>query len=176
MKTVRFFLLFGALVFSCSNSQVGVNGFKWSSVHYFFDSGPLPPKYHYDFMISINNDGHGNFVYNYGYDKGTPSATYELSVPKDSIALLDAVILESRILDNDIKPVPDNERPIGGSIKKIRVILPDTNRFLDRPPKVIESPEFPEKKYRTGLNKLYEIVERQVPVKIWDELKMKREE
>jgi hypothetical protein len=158
---------------SCSTSQVED---KWSSVQYMFESGPLPPKYQYSYTVTINNNCDGVMVCFIGADPSNSSLTYEFKIPKDSLIYLNDAIKKSKILIEEITEEPEGNRPVGGHLEKVRVVLIDDNPNLDRPPRVKESPYFPAKKYRLGLYSLYETIQSYVPENIWDDFNAKKEE
>lgn len=158
---------------SCSSSQVED---KWSSVHYMFESGPLPPKYQYSYTVTINSNCDGAIVAFIGADASNPSLTYEFKIPKDSIIYLTDAIKKSKILTEDIEELPEGKRPVGGHLEKVRVIIAEDNPLLDRAPRMKESPYFPVEKYRAGLNNLYETIISFVPESIWEDFNTKKEE
>lgn len=180
MKILIFVILFLSNLYSCSNSQnqVTENPVDWVSVQLFYECGPLPPQYRYDYSISINMDGTGNFACNLGYDKSVPAIIYSFKLSNDTIDMLDKAIKESKVLTEKIESMPENMHPIGGSISKVRIILPGQkgDSLTDRPPKVIETPEFPVERYKKDLEKLYDAVKSSVPKIYWDDLELKRKE
>jgi hypothetical protein len=74
--------------------------------------------------------------------------------------------------------MPETMPPIGGSISKVRIILPGQkgDSLTDRPPKVIETPEFPLDKYKPVLDKLYDAIKTSVPKTVWDDYELKRKD
>lgn len=172
MYRILFSLLL--LVFaSCSTSQDSV---KWSSVSYMYESGPLPPKYQYNYTITLNTNLDGGMVAFFGGDPANPSLTYDFKISKDSIKILTEAIKNSKILEEEIGQLPENMHPIGGSLEKVRVVLVNENPNLDQPPRAKESPYFPVEKYKKGLQNLYETIKVFVPKKVWDDFEAKRTE
>jgi hypothetical protein len=141
-----------------------------------YDSGPLPPKYQYNYTVTLNTNCEGGLVAFIGADPSNPSLTYEFKFSKDSIKILDKAIKESKILEEMIESLPEGKHPIGGHLEKVRVVLFEDNPNLDRPPRVKESPYFPAEKYKAGLQKLYETIAAFVPQKIWDDYEKKKQE
>ena len=180
MKIIIFAILLLSNLYSCSNSQnqVSDNPVGWASVQLFYECGPLPPQYRYDYSISINRDGIGNFACNLGYDKSLPAIIYNFKLSNDSLEILDKAIKESNVLTEKIEAMPENMHPIGGSTYKVRIILPGQkgDSLTDRPPRVIETPEFPLEKYKPALEKLYDAIKTTVPKSYWDDLELKKKE
>jgi hypothetical protein len=172
--TVKLLLFIIALMFySCSTSQ---SSYEWSSLSYMYESGPLPPKYQYNYTITLNTNFEGGMVAFVGADPSNPSLTYDFKISKDNLKSLDEAVKKSKILEDVIESIPEGSQPIGGHLEKIRVILYDDNPNLDRPPRVKESPYFPVEKYKNGLQKLYETVKAFVPKKVWDNFEAKKQE
>lgn len=172
--TEKIVLLFALVSFSsCTVSQTN---YEWSSLSYMYDSGPIPPKYQYNYTITLNTNCEGGVVAFLGGDPSNTSITYEFKFSKDSLIILDKAVKKSKILDEEIEKIPEEMHPIGGSLEKVRVVLFDDNPNLDRPPRVRESPYFPVDKYKPGLEKLYKTIVSFVPKNIWDDFNVKRKE
>jgi|WetSurMetagenome_2_1015567.scaffolds.fasta_scaffold602403_2 hypothetical protein len=180
MKNLILFFVFLSNIFSCSNSQTGISEKKdnWASIQYFYNSGPLPPQYHYDYNISITREGIGNITCNIGYDKSLPGIIYDFKLSKDTIDLIDKAINQSGVLTEEIESLPPNKHPIGGSLKNVRIVLevPKADSLLDRPPRVKETPEFPVEKYREKLDRFYSTITSLIPKYIWDDVELKRKD
>jgi len=161
------------LLISCAGSQSGP---KWSSVSLMYESGPLPPKYQYSYTVTINSNGDGGVVCFVGTDPSNSSITYDFKCSPENIKIIGEAIKKSKILEDEITEMPEGKRPIGGHLEKVRVILENENPNLDQPPRVKESPYFPDEKYRTNLNSLYEIIKNRVPSNIWDDFEKKKSE
>ena len=159
--------------YSCAGSG---SGDKWSSVTYMFESGPLPPKYQYSYNLTIQNNGTAGFVGFIGADPSNSSITYDFKCTPEEVKKISDAIVKSKILEGEIKELPDGERPVGGHLEKARIVLVQDNPNLDRPPAVKESPYFPADKYRDGLNKLYETLQKTIPEKIWFDFEGKKSE
>lgn len=167
-------LLFSMVIFSsCSTSQTN---YEWSSLSYIYDSGPLPPRYQYNYTVTLNTNCEGGVVAFLGGDPSNTSLTYEFKFSKDSLIILDNAVKKSKILKEEIEKIPEDKHPIGGSLEKVRVVIFEDNPNLDRPPRVKESPYFPAEKYKSGLQKLYETIKTFVPKKIWDDFEKKKQE
>ncbi|MBI5403032.1 MAG: hypothetical protein HY959_06500 [Ignavibacteriae bacterium] len=168
-----FFSFLSLLIISCAGSQSGP---KWSSVSLMYESGPLPPKYQYSYTVTINTNGDGGVVCFVGADPSNPSLTYDFKCTPENTKKIDEAIKKSKILEDEITEMPEGKRPIGGHLEKVRVILENENPNLDQPPKVKESPYFPDEKYRSGLNNLYETIQKIVPSSVWDDFEKKKSE
>jgi hypothetical protein len=158
---------------SCSTSQTDI---QWSSLSYMYESGPLPPKYQYNYTINMNTNGDGGVVCFIGSDPSSSSLIYEFKISKDSIAILDNAVKKSKILDEEIERLPEWKHPIGGYLEKVRVVIVNNNPNLDQAPQVKESPYFPIEKYKEGLQNLYKTIVAFVPQKIWDDFEVKKQE
>lgn len=172
-KIIKFFLLLSTFLFaSCSTSQ---NDAQWSSLSYIYETGPLPPKYQYTYTITLNTKCEGGIVAYVGLDNSN-TFNYEFKFSKDSLAILNNAIKDSKILVEEIEKLPEEKQPIGGHLEKVRVVLVNPNPNLDQPPRVKESPYFPSEKYRAGLQKLYEVIASFVPQKVWEDFEAKKQE
>jgi len=165
--------LISMFFFSCAGSQ---DNNKWSSVSYMYDSGPLPPEYQYNYVVTIHSNGEAAMVYFIGADPSNSSLTYDFKCTPENLKKIGDAIAKSKILDEDIKEEPEGNRPIGGHLEKVRVVLEEENPLLDRAPRMKESPYFPLKKYRDGLNKLFETVASFVPENVWLDIEKKKSE
>ncbi|TRZ50978.1 hypothetical protein D4R99_05050 [bacterium] len=174
MKTLTLAILMSLALVSCSRSQI--EGNTWSSLVYSHDSGPLPPQYHFDYNISINADGSAILDYRFGYEKGGKTLKYAFKLSEEDIQKLNGLLKESKIFDGTIKSLPENRHPIGGPLSKVQVIYVNPDPNLDQPPKLYESPYFPEKEYAEGLENLYTYIEKLIPPAALDEIKAKKEE
>ncbi len=174
MKTLVIAVLMSLALVSCSRSQDAGN--EWSSLIYSHNSGPLPPKYHFNYNISINADGSAISDYQFGYDKSVKTLNHSFKLSEDDILKLNVLLKESKIFDGTIKSLPENMHPIGGSISNIKVMYVNPDPNLDQPPKMYESPSFPEQEFKEGLENLYSFIEKLMPQSALDEIKEKKEE
>ena len=62
------------------------------------------------------------------------------------------------------------------SVRKMKSEEYVLNPNEDRPPKVYETPYFPDDEHREGLNKMYDYIENLVPKEYKDEATLKRDE
>jgi hypothetical protein len=189
MKTIFLFLVIVMIPFSYSCSQnelsdkTSSNGngshddrSGWSTVEYYYRTGPLPPPYYYEYTILINSDGTGNLKYKFDYSsENQPSLDYNLSFNSEKMTELNEALTDSRVLDIDIAAVPDSLHPIGGSLQKVKLIIVNPDPNLDQPPVVIDVPYFPTEEFKEGLDNLYEVINNLIPDKIWNEVKAKKD-
>lgn len=161
------------LSFCCSKSQNLIDSaYQWSSVSLLYHSGPIPPPYQYEYTLTITTEGRGILVYSYGVNN--PSVTYEFNVPADTLSKINDGINAIGLLENDIEPSP--ETPIGGSTSIIRVVIPDNDPMLDRPPRLKQTPPFPSISKKDEIERLSDLLRRQVPEEKWRELYKMREQ
>ena len=175
MKNLILIFLIVASITSCGRAQVDSIKNDWGSVQYFYDCGPLPPKYHHEYVITINKDNSAGMVYSFGYDKSVPSLLYDFKISAEDLKNLNDAVIASSMLDKDIPPMPENQHPIGGSMRKVRIVFVDTNSNFDRPPRVKESPYFPVAEYKENLENLYKVIVSLVPKNVWDDIENKKE-
>ncbi len=173
MKKILLSLIISVVFFSCSRSQVAGSDSLWTTIQYVHNSGPVSPQYQYTMTVTLNNDGTGNFDYIMG-SGDVIKINKDFKFSKDSIKILTSALKKSRLLADVI--TEEKEHPIGGQIKKVKVIIVDPDPNKDQPPKIIESPYFPSKEYVNGLNEFYKIITRQVPENILEETEKKFDE
>ena len=63
MKTSKIFILFFTFIISHFLSCGLQAQSEWVKLEYHFNSGSLPPPYHYSYTITISNDGKEELVY-----------------------------------------------------------------------------------------------------------------
>lgn len=175
MKNLLYGLVVLAVIASCTNSQ-DVSTNEWSAIQYFYNSGPLPPPYHYSYEITVNNNGESALNYRLGYDEQRAPINYTFNITKENLKRLSEKIRTSQIATGKIEAVPENQHPIGGSLERIRLIITKADPDLDQPPKAIESPYFPTEKYKKNLEELYSFINKLVPDSIWSDIKAKKTE
>ena len=171
MKNLILIFLFVLLGVTCSKSQVDSG--KWVSVSLMFESGPVSPIWQYNYTVIITNDGVGQL--NYTFDaRRDNNLVYKFDVTKEQISSLNEKLTKSKVLESKIPEVSENKQPIGGSLRKVRIVFETTDPNADRPPKMIESPYFPEQDYLKDLNELYDFMQKLVPENDWKDAESKR--
>lgn len=171
MKYLAFFMLI-VLNFNCSSVKTTNN---WDVLTYEYESGPLPPKYQYSYKIIINSNGSGEYIFTFPME-GTKTLEYKFNITKEQMKGLNEAIAKSKILEIQIPKLPEDKTPIGGDLEKVKIIVPNPNPNLDQPPKVYESPYFPEEKYKSDLDNLYTFIKSLVPENFKKEAQQKHEE
>jgi hypothetical protein len=172
MKKLLFFIVIALMISSCTKSQEN----NWTSIRYQYSSGPLPPPYHYEYEIAINKDCSANMTYKLGYDENTSPLNYSFKIDDDAMSTLCGLIKDSRLLQEKIELVPENQHPIGGPLNRVIIYIVDPDPNLDKPPVVIEAPYFPMKEYAKGFSALYDFIDKLVPQNITDEIAVKKAE
>ncbi|MFA7359521.1 MAG: hypothetical protein WC139_00645 [Candidatus Kapaibacterium sp.] len=175
MKNLLYGLIMLTVIASCTNSQ-DVSTNEWSAIQYFYNSGPLPPPYHYSFDININNNGESSLNYRLGYDEQKPPINYTFNITKENLKLLSGKIKASELASGKIEAVPENQHPVGGSLERVRLVITKAEPDLDQPPKAFESPYFPTEKYKKNLEELYSFINKLVPDSVWSDVKAKKSE
>lgn len=152
-----------ALIFFTS---VSCSSQEWQKLNYYYNSGSLPPPYHYSYTITITADGAGELSYVKGYDEKDKNKT-QLSfiLDKSKLKELKRQLKKSGVLSDKIKERPNDEIPDGGHSESLTL-------YSDaEPPEIIASvPSYPDLKYESALNKLYKFVVSCVPVEYWNEV------
>ena len=147
----------------------------WDNVQYIFESGPVSPKYQYDYTIQINKNLEGTLLYSYGAERDK-SLSYHFTISKENAEMISKYISAMKLMSDAIPELPEDKRPIGGSLQKVRIVEDITDPNADRPPKVYETPYFPSEEYKTDLTKMYNYILSLVPKSYFDDASSKREE
>lgn len=152
-----------ALLFFASGS---CSSQEWQRLNYYFNSGALPPPYHYSYNISITSDGAGELAYVKGYDENGKNKTQlSFTLGKKQIKELKRQLKISGVLTDKIKERPSEEIPDGGHSDNL-TLYSDSE-----PPEIIASvPSYPDLKYEAALNKLYKYIVSCVPEEYWNEV------
>jgi hypothetical protein len=147
--------------------------YAWTGLIFHYQSGTVPPPYHYSYDLSIKNEGVGYLTYSPGYS-GDTAWNYNINIDKSSINKLNDEIQTSKVLLGSIQSLPSGKQPIGGSLQNLTIIISDTNPNADHPPLTIVTPYFPTQ-YKEALDSLYDSIKELVPQSIWDEIDQNRE-
>ena len=135
-------------------------------ITYHWDTGSLPPKYHYSYDIVFNSDGTGQFIYQQSYigkDSPIPSVT-AFTMPPEKINQLYQLLLTKNMLRTEwAKRQPS----IGGSSSDLQVFAEGKTFSIPNDALMIE-------KDRTDSAEVYDSIKKLVPKGIWDELANKR--
>jgi hypothetical protein len=148
--------------------------YKWTDVQYHYQTGSVAPQYYYEYDIYIGYTGVGSVAFRTGYGSDTSSKvyTYNFQMTDKEVESLNKAIKKSKVLTSTFEEL--EKHPIGGSMQKVFITLPQDPRF-DRKPTRIETPYFPaSEKQKKALEKLYDKIKSYVPQSIWDEIESKK--
>jgi hypothetical protein len=142
---------------------------NWERLEYHYNSGALPPPYHYAYTITIDIKGNSKMVYSGGHiATGISPAEYSFTLSKKELKKLKSEIKKSEIFDLDIKQRPVAEIPDGGYSDGLEFYGYDSQTDTIKMIKFV--PTYPELKYENILNKLYKTIKECVPIDIWNEV------
>jgi len=159
------------LNFNCSSVKTTNN---WEILNYEYSSGPISPKYQYNYQIVINSNRNCEFLYSFPMEE-SKKLVYKFTITEEQMKKLNEVIKKSKVLEIQIPKLPEEKIPIGGSIERVKIIVPNPDPNLDQPPKVYESPYFPDEKYKDDLINLYKFIKSLVPEKYKKDAEQQRE-
>lgn len=148
--------------------------YEWTDIQYHFQTGSVPPPYYYEYDIYISATGTGSLAYHGGYESDTSKKdyTYDFNVLPDDLKSLDQRIQTSKVLTDAFEEL--EKHPIGGSINRVFITMPQDPRIDHRPPR-IETPYFPKsKKQKAALEKLYAKIKSLVPQSVWDDIESRK--
>ena len=135
-------------------------------ITYHWNTGSLPPKYHYSYDIVFHSDGTGQFIYQQSYignGAPTPSVT-ALTVPSEKIFQLYQLLLTKNMLRKEwVRSQP----LIGGSSSELQVSAEGKTFLIPNDTVMIQ-------KGRTDSAEVYDSIKQLVPKGIWDDLANKR--
>jgi len=148
--------------FNCSSSK---QYSEWSVVQLNYESGPISPEYQYSYSVIINNNKTCEYIYIFPMSN-EKKLQYSFSISKEQYTGLQEAIEKSLLIGKEIPKLPDEQVPIGGSLTTVKITVVDPDPNSDKPPKVYQSPYFPEKAYEKNLDELYKYINRLVPEEI----------
>lgn len=169
MKYLFFILSFTALC--CSSSKTTD---EWTDLAYDFKSGSVPPPYYYTYTIIINISGEGNIRYQQDYEDSN-FWLYTFKLTTKQLSELKKYVVDNNLLLTSRVLTEQENKPIGGSLKTLRITLKqDAN--LDQMPPTIQYPAFlKDKELENILSNLYKMLDGYVPKETWDEINNKKE-
>lgn len=169
-----FVLLVSTRYGSCEEADNGLKD-DWSLLEYHFHVGALPPPYYYEYKIIISSAGEGHLIYQIGYpDTGSNVLKYSFTIKKKYLKSLKKELRSSKILNTEISPSPDI--PEGGSSASLKITIANPDPNLDQPPRIVNIPSYPDRKYENILKKIYDKIKKCVPQDIWNEAEQKRKD
>lgn len=140
---------------------------SWTKIEYYYNVGSLPPPYHYNYTITITREGNSDLVYIAGYTKTEKNTyKYNIEIDKDKFRALKKEIKRSNILNLKVSQRPNSEIPDGGHSDYLQIYSSDEL--------LTSVPSYPESKYDKMLNKLYKVIVKCIPEKIWNEIESKK--
>jgi hypothetical protein len=136
-------------------------------ISYGWNTGALPPKYHYSYEIVIQADGSGQFIYQQSYaGDGAPMPSVStFIVPAEKMNQLYQLLLTKNILRTDWA---QKEPLIGGSSSSMQIITEGKTFSIPNDAIMINQD-------RSDSAEVYDFIKTLVPVSIWDELTKKRQ-
>jgi len=135
-------------------------------ITYHWDSGSLPPKYHYSYEIVIEPDGSGQFMVQPGYaatGEPTPWVTAFRVSPEKMNQLFQLLIARDMLRTEWAKGKP----LIGGSSSEMQIIADGKTYSVPNDAQMIE-------KDKSDLAEVYDFIKQLVPKSIWDKLAQSR--
>ena len=136
-------------------------------ITYGWNTGALPPKYHYSYEIVIQADGSGQFIYQQSYaGDGAPMPSVStFIVPAEKMNQLYQLLLTKNILRT---AWAKNEPLIGGSSSDMQIVAEGKTFSIPNDAVMINQD-------RSDSAEVYDYIKALVPVSIWDDLTKKRQ-
>jgi len=159
-------MILGILALACQEPEPTkkplVNRPADLKITYHWDTGSLPPKYHYSYEIILESDGTGQFIFQQSYAGNgapTPSVT-TFTVPSEKINQLYQLLLTKNMLRTEwVKKQP----LIGGSSSELQINADGKTFSIPNDTLMIE-------KDKTDSAEVYDFIKKLAPKVIWDEL------
>jgi hypothetical protein len=165
------FIIIGTLVIGCRvsnlNQPTPLSFPADLKITYRWNTGALPPKYHYSYEIVIQADGSGQFIYqqSYGGDGAPMPSVSVFTVPNEKINQLYQLLLTKKILRTEWAK---NEPLIGGSSSDMQILAEGKTFSIPNDAVMIDQD-------RSDSAEVYDFIKTLVPVSIWDDLTKKRQ-
>lgn len=167
MKNIILITLISLLIPVSLQSQ-----YLWSEITYHYQTGSVPPPYHFSYYLNINSDGTGKLVYHPSYSDS--SWIYDINLTSSQINQLDSAIQASNLMNEDVPELPKNKHPIGGSLQNVQItIKPDDKNQAG---KSITTPYFPQPEYKEKLVNLYDLIKSLIPADKWEDIEVRKSE
>jgi len=167
MKNHWILLIMAALMMSACGGQPNKRPQDFSLV-FEWDTGALPPQYHYAYVITIGPGTQGEFVYSHGYEPlNEPNAwRTEFSLTNDQMDDLFAFLVKENMLRSEWKT---GKLLVGGS-NTIILITAGGKEYQIPPIAHLEDAD------RQQVEKVMEEICSYVPAEIWAEMKAMQSE
>ena len=135
-------------------------------ITYGWNTGPLPPKYHYSYQIAIQADGNDQFIYQQSYaGDGAPIPSVSaFTVPTEKMNQLYQLLLTKNLLRT---AWAKKEPLIGGSSSDMQILADGKEYSIPNDAVMIDQD-------RTEVAEIYGLIKTLVPASIWDDLAKKR--
>ena len=165
--TIMMIMIIGILLLGCQipmfNKPPAVNYPEDLKITYHWDTGPLPPRYHYSYEIVIQTDSAGQFTYQQSYAgygaPPLPSVT-TFTMPPEKINQLYKLLLTKNMLRTEwAKRQPS----IGGSSSDLQIVADAKTFSIPNDALLVE-------KDKTDSAEVYDFIKKLVPQSIWDEM------
>jgi len=131
-----------------------------------WDTGALPPQYHYAYVIRIEADGKGELVYSPGYDPLTRADAWraEFTLSPDQMDDLYALLRAENMLHSNWKT---GQPLLGGQGTRIRITAHGS---------IYEVPSVSvlDKSERASVEEVMDAIRSYVPAKIWEEMEARQ--
>ena len=136
-------------------------------ITYGWNTGSLPPKYHYSYQIVIQADGSGQFIYQQGYtgDGAPVSSVSAFTIPTEKMNQLYQLLLTKNLLRTEWAK---KEPLIGGSSSDMQILADGKEYSIPNDAILIDQD-------RSDAAEVYNFIKTLVPVSIWDDLTKKRQ-
>lgn len=137
------------------------------SLTYQWDSGSLPPEYHYSYTIQIDAQGFGQFTHQSGYEgEGAPAPwVTEFQIRQVDIQSMYALMIEKDLLRTNWE---EGELSEGGQYRILQVIENSREYQIPSDASMKESD-------RKDLRIVSEQIESLVPPPIWEEMNRRQQ-
>ena len=135
-------------------------------ITYRWDTGSLPPKYHYSYEIVIEPDGSGQFIVQTGYaakSEPTPWVSAFIISPEEKSQLFQLLMTRNILRTEWAK----GKLLIGGSSSEMQVTAAGKTYSVPNDAQMIE-------KDKSDLAEVYDFIKQLVPKSIWDKLAQSR--
>ncbi len=137
---------------------------NWASISYIYSAGPVSPEYQYNYTINIDRAGTGTLT----YTKASVSNTYDFSFGKKGMKKLNNALKNSQVFAVSPADMKADQNMIGGPSKSLSITMWQEPN-LDQKPTVIQIPEQINDTYSAGINELYIVIEKLVPMSVWNQ-------
>ncbi len=135
---------------------------------YQWNTGALPPQYHYSYEIKVDSAGQGEFIYQPGYNGEDTAPEWKTSFAINVSQLDDLYRL---IVEKDLFRTEwaEGELSIGGSSSDLTFIMSGKEYRLPNDAGMITTD-------RQSVQEVFDQIKAFVPLSIWDEMQIRQKE